>query len=158
MSLIFDRAVFLEANGLNKTLKQAIIDGDLSGGGGSAITEIFATEIVIGSNGPTITGLVHFKAIGAKTISSVSVQLYEKGAIVSGILEVDIKINTTPNDVGMASIFTVKPSFDFSTAVDYDSSSGTLASSSVASGSFLRLDITSIPSGFRGTIYVSCYA
>lgn len=34
MSLIQDRAVYITADGINKTLKQAIIDGDLSGGGG----------------------------------------------------------------------------------------------------------------------------
>lgn len=40
MSLIQDRAVFVTANTLNKTLEQAIIDGDLAGGGGSGVVTV----------------------------------------------------------------------------------------------------------------------
>lgn len=159
MALIQDRAVYLNASGLNKTLEQAIIDGDLSGGGGGGgATEIFATEIVIGSSAATITGLLHFRSPSAKTITGLVVQIYEKNGIATGILEVDIKKNSSPDDVGMTSIFTTKPVFDFAVVSDYATDTGTRSTSAIASGEFLRIDLTSIPAGFKGTLYVSCYA
>lgn len=158
MSLILDRAVYVEANGLNKTLKQAIVDGDLSGGGGSGSLEIFNATVTVGTSASTITGLLHFRSPAAGAISSVVVQLFEKGGVSSGTLEIDIKKNTSPDDVGMASIFSVKPSFNFATAVNYETSTGTINTSSFSSGDYLRLDLTSIPSGFRGHIQVMVYA
>lgn len=158
MAKIDDRAVYLKANSLNKTLFQAIVDGDLSGGGGGGSTEVFNTEIIVGAGAATITGLLHFRSPSAKTISSVVVTLYEKNGIASGTLEVDLKKNSSPDDVGMSSIFSVKPSFDFSLAADYSSSSGTLSTSSLSTGDFLRIDLTSIPSAWRGVVHVSCYA
>lgn len=154
-----DDRVYLTASGLNKTLKQAIIDGDLSGGGGGGgATEIFNVTVTVGTSAATLTGLLHFRAPSALTISSVVVQLFEKGGISSGTLEVDVKKNTSPDDIGMTSIFSAKPSFDFATAANYDTSSGTLSTSSLSTGNYLRLDLTSIPSGFRGSVQVMVYA
>lgn len=233
MSLILDKAVYIEANGLNKTLKQAIVDGNFSGGGSSpdataavkgvlkltndlggtadlptvpallskapldspsltgtpsaptpaaldnstkiattqfvqqAITasvtsptpfEIFNCQIQIATEAVSASGLVHFRAPVALNISSVAAQIYEKNGVVTGSLTVDIKKNSTPNDVGMVSIFSTLPTFNFATAVDYDSSTGTRSTSAIAVGQYLRLDLTSIPAGFRGTVHVSCYA
>lgn len=159
MSLILDRAVYVEANGINKTLKQAIVDGDIgAGGGGGGTLEIFNLTVTIGTDAATLTGLCHFRCPASATISSIVIQLFEKGAVSSGTLEADIKKNTTPNDTGMTSIFSVKPSFNFATAADYATSSGTLSTSSLSAGDYLRLDLTSIPSGFRGHIQVQAYA
>jgi hypothetical protein len=160
MAKIEDRAIYLSANGLNKTLEQAIIDGDIGAGGVGAgsSTEVFNSEIFVGAEAASLTGLSHFRAPSSKTISSVVVTLYEMNGISSGVLEIDIKLNSTPDDVGMTSIFSTLPSFDFSTSANYDTSNGVRSTSSVPSGNFLRLDITSIPSGWRGVVHVSCYA
>jgi hypothetical protein len=48
----------------------------------------------------------------------------------------------------------VKPSFNFSTAVDYETSTGTVSSANIPAGRYLRLDLTSIPSGFLGHIQI----
>jgi hypothetical protein len=160
MSLIQDRAVYVTADGINKTLQQAIIDGDLSGGGGGGggAVEIFNNFITLGSSAATLTGVNYFRAPSALTISSVVVQLWLKNGVSAGTLSVDIKKNTTPSNTGMTSIFSAQPSFDFSSDPDYSTSSGTLSTSSVAAGEWLRLDATSIPSGFIGTFSVMVYA
>jgi hypothetical protein len=154
MAKIFDKAVYLEANGLNKTLKQAIIDGDLSGGG-SSVVELFQTTLSV--YGSTITGAFYFRAPKAITINNIKLTLFNKSGISTGTLEVDIKKNTTPDDVGMTSIFSAKPSRDFSTDADYSESSGTMSTSAVANGEWLRLDVTSIPSGWVGLCHVIAY-
>lgn len=114
----------------------------------------------VGLNGvsPTATGILHFKAPKNMAITSCVVQVFEKNGVVSGTLEVDIKKNATPNDTGMTSIFSVKPSFNFASISDYAESTGTLATTSVSSGEYLRLDATSIPSGFIGYIQVAVMA
>lgn len=158
MSLIDDRAVWVTADGINKTLKNAIQDGDIGGPGGASPVEIF--NFTMGTRGTesTITGAMHFRAPQGLTISSVVIQIYEKNGVSSGTLTVDIKKNTSPNDVGMTSIFSAAPSFDFSTAADYATSSGTISTSSVSSGNYLRVDVTSIPSGWAGYFQVMVYA
>jgi hypothetical protein len=110
-------------------------------------------------------GILYFKAPRDVTISTVSVQLFEKKGIVSGILEVDIKAssNKTPNASLMTSVFTTKPSLDFSSSgvVDYSQTTNQALSQTtnkIATGDFLRLDITSIPLGFNGSIHVVVHA
>ena len=153
-----DDKVYLTANALNKTLKQAIIDGDLGGGASTSVYEIFNTTVTIGTSASTATGLLHFRAPALLTITSIVVQIFEKNGVSSGTLEVDIKKNSSPDNIGMTSIFSVKPSFNFSTAPNYSTSSGTMSTSAVTSGDFLRLDLTSIPSGWRGSLQVQVYA
>lgn len=51
-SLINDDKIYVTASSLNKTLKQAVIDGDLSGGGGGAldVASYTANQTLTGSN------------------------------------------------------------------------------------------------------------
>jgi len=104
------------------------------------------------------SGYLHFKAPKNLLFSTIKAQIYEKNGIISGFLEIDIKKNNTPDDTGMTSIFSIKPKTDFSTNVDYAEFTGTLSSSGVNLGQYLRLDITQIPAGFSGTIQVIAYA
>ena len=108
-------------------------------------------------------GVLFFKAPRDITIDSISVQLFEKKGVASGTLQVDIKksSNKTPNTT--TSIFTTKPSLDFSspTVVDYSQTTNQVINQSnnrIATGEFLRLDITSIPTGFNGSIHVVAHA
>ena len=128
MALTQDRAVFVTANGINKTLKQAIIDGNIGGGGGgSGATQLFNIEIQMPSSGTVVSGFIHCRVPFSGTISSVVVTLFNKNAIASGTLTVDIKKNSTPDNTGMTSIFSVLPSFDFSIDADYSEKTGTLS-------------------------------
>jgi hypothetical protein len=163
MAKIEDRAVYLKANSLNKTLHQAILDGDIGpsggGGGGGGSTELFNHTVQVnGSSYSSLTGLNYFRAPASGSISSVKLQIWTMNGIVAGEMAIDIKKNTTPDDVGMTSILSAPASIDFATAADYDIATGALASASFSSGDFIRLDVTSIPIGFVGTISISVYA
>jgi hypothetical protein len=159
MALIQDNAVFVTASGINKTLKQAVIDGDLgAGGGGGGSTEIFNNVIILSSSAATLTGLNYFRAPSGLTISSIVVQLWTKGAVASGNLTIDIKKNNSPAAAGMTSIFSVLPTFNFASASDYSTSTGTISTSGLSGGDWLRLDVTSIPSGWSGRFSVMAYA
>jgi len=157
MALTEDRAVFLEANGLNKTLKQAIIDGDLSGGGGSSSFEVFNAIISVGDTAP-VNGVSFYLPSVGKTINFVRLMAWDLLGVSSGSLEVDIKKNSTPDDVGMATIFTTKPIIDFSTASNYATDGGTLSSGAYTGSEVLRLDVTNIPAGWNGKFSVVVFA
>lgn len=152
-----DDRVFVTADGINKTLKQAIEDGDIGGGGGGGVVEVFNHVVTLGSNPATLTGLSYFMAPMAMTISSVRLVVYNKNGISSGFLEYDIKKNSTPDGAGMTSILTTKPIIDFSTDPDYTLDSGVIATSAVSNNHFLRLDITSIPPNWSGSFQVLVY-
>ena len=146
-----DRAVKITALGLNKSLKQAIIDGDLSGGGGGGggIIEVFNATVANSTGATSLTGVAYFKAPQGMTINKVVLQIYEKGSITTGSLTMDLKKNTTPDSVGMASIFTTLPTINFTTATNYQTNSGVLntGATTLADGDWIRLDFTSIPTG-----------
>lgn len=159
MALIQDKAVFVTANGINKTLRQAIIDGNIgAGGGGASSTQLFNVEIPINAVASSIMGLLHCRVPFARLVSTLVVTLYNKGSVSSGTLTVDIKKNTTPDDIGMTSIFSSPPSFDFATDPDYSEKTGTLETSALSAGDWLRIDVTSIPTGWVGTFHVSMYS
>jgi hypothetical protein len=120
--------------------------------------EIFNTIVTKGSSDTSVTGVLHFKAPKNLTISYVQIQIFEKGSTSSGSLTIDVKKNTSPDSVGMASVFSVLPTFDFSTISDYATSSGTLSVTSVSEGDYLRLDMTAVPATFTGSFQVIMYA
>ena len=62
----------------------------------------------------------------------------------------DIKIAS----IADGSVLSSKPSFNFATAQDYATSTGTVVPLIISSGTYLRLDLTSIPSGFLGHIQI----
>jgi hypothetical protein len=121
--------------------------------------EIYNNEILLGSSFSTLTGLGYFKATSDFTLSSCEIQIFETGSISTGTLEIDIKKNTSPDNTGMASVFSIRPSIDFSGASDFDVSSNQVfnpASDDIEIGDFLRLDVTSLPVGlakFRLILY-----
>lgn len=153
-----DDRVFVTASGINKTLKDAIQDGDIGGGGGGGgMIEVFNHVVSIGSSAATLTGLSYFMAPTPFNITSVRLLVYSKNAITSGFLEIDVKKNTTPDNVGMTSILTTKPIIDFSIDPDYTLSSGVISTAAVSNNNFLRLDVTSIPTGWAGQFQVIVY-
>ena len=119
---------------------------------------VYDADVKLGASASSVTGLIHYKAIQAFTVTTVEIQIFDKGAITSGILEIDVRKNVSPDDTGMTSIMSTLPSIDFSTASDYDTSSGILsvAEQDIAFDEFLRFDITSLPIGlgkFRILVY-----
>lgn len=106
-------------------------------------------------NKPSVSkGYLHFKVPKAITFNTCILQVFDKNGIVSGSLTIDIKYNTTANDIGMTTIFSVAPTIDFATASDYATSNGTMSVTTIPAGSYVRLDVTSIPSGWVGYCHV----
>ena len=115
---------------------------------GTAV-EILNNDVIISNPSNTFTGMSYFKAPFDFTLSACSIQIFEKGGITSGELEVDILKNTSPDDTGMTTVFTTKPNIDFDTATDYEEDSGVFSGTGqVNEGDILRFDITSIPQGY----------
>ena len=155
---VLDRGVYLTALGLNKSLRQAIIDGDLSGGGGgSGVVEIFNSTVVVNGLASSLTGLSYFMASKSITINFIRLQVFQKNGISTGNLVVDLKKNSTPDETGMTSIFSAQPVRNFATDTDYSFDSGTLSTTSLTQGDYLRLDVTSIPTGWVGKFQISAY-
>lgn len=115
--------------------------------GGSGKVEIFNLDVYGGVPSGSLTGLLYHEIIQDCRITNVQIQIFEKGIITTGNLQIDIKKNTTPDNVGMNSILDILPTVDFATATDYQKANGTLNSTNqnVVIGDILRLDITQIP-------------
>lgn len=153
-----DRAVYITANGINKTLRQAIIDGDIgTPGGGGGLVEVFNHVVLVNGSAPSLTGLSYFMIPQALTLSFVKLQVYSRNGVSVGNLTVDIKKNTTPDSVGMTSIFSAQPSIPFASSADYASSSGVLSVSTASIGDYYRLDITSLPAQWVGKFQIAVY-
>lgn len=114
-------------------------------------------DLVINSTSSlTLTGLDVFRAQSDFTLIDAKVGIFEVGSL-TGILEMDIKRNSSLDPVGFSSVFTTEPSVDFGTASDYDESSNAVFDAgqiSVTEGTYLRLDITSLPSPIISKFYV----
>jgi hypothetical protein len=115
---------------------------------GAAPIEIFNADIINSSSASTLTGLLHHEIIAALRITKVKIQIFSKGLITSGQLQIDIKKNSSPDDIGMESLFTTRPTIDFSTASDFQSAEGVfdITKQNLTVGEFLRLDVTALPS------------
>lgn len=95
-------------------------------------------------------GVYYWESEDTFTLTSAFLRIYEVGSL-TGDLEIDIKRSTTDlDDSSFFTIFTTRPSIDFSTASDYDESINQVfdpGQIDISPGDFLRLDITSFPSG-----------
>jgi hypothetical protein len=95
----------------------------------------------------SLTGMYFYKAKQGIRITKLEIQIYEKGAIASGSLTVDLKKSSSLNPVGFASIMTTQATIDFSTANDFDLNAGVINSTlnELAVNEYLRLDVTALP-------------
>jgi hypothetical protein len=126
---------------------------------GSAPIEIFNVTILNASSAASLTGLTFYRAPTSFNISLVQVEIFEKGAISSGTLSIDIKKGISLDDADLSTVLTTQPAIDFSTASDFDIETGVLDTDeqSVLQGEVVRLDVTSLPSIPLGKFRVSVY-
>lgn len=123
---------------------------------GAGKVEVYNFVLGNATSASTLTGIAYYTAPSAFTLIDAKVGIFEKGTL-TGTLEMDIKKNTSRDDVGMTTVFTTKPSIAFAGASDFDDSSNTVFDSgqtAVALGDVLRLDITALPSPVIGKFYV----
>ena len=116
--------------------------------------EVFKYLILNGSSFSTATGLDYYRAEDNFSVTKVAIQIFEKNGVSSGSLEIDVKKSVTNLDgTSFSTIMTTKPSISFATASDYDESTNqviNVLNSGITAGQYLRLDITSTPSGAGG--------
>jgi hypothetical protein len=124
---------------------------------GAAKIEIWNDRFLISNPGSSLTGVDLWRAPSEFTLLDAKVGIFEESGI-TGILEMDIQKSVDLNPANFSSVFTTKPSLDFSATSDYDESSNAVfdvAEQTVAAGSWLRLDISSIPTPIGGfTVYL----
>lgn len=97
----------------------------------------------------TFTGLDFFRVQSSFDLTDAKVYIFLKGSL-TGTLEVDIQKSSTADFTSSVSVFSTKPSIDFSTASSYDESNNAVldeTNKSVSEGDYLRLDVSSLPSG-----------
>jgi hypothetical protein len=130
--------------------------------GSAAKIEVFDGNVYLGVLASTLTGIFYYVAKENFTLTACRLRIYEKAPITGGTLEIDVKVNGTFNDTGMASVFTTRPSVNFATASDYDFSTNQVFDNTkinITANQVLRIDITSLPStgGFLGKFYLQFY-
>lgn len=109
----------------------------------------------------TLTGIYYHEADDNFTITNAFLRIFETGAL-AGSVEIDIKKSVTDlNGTSFVSIFTTRPSVNYSTASNYDSSTNQVfdvGQINVSVGDFIRLDITQAPTnGVVSKILITVY-
>jgi hypothetical protein len=113
---------------------------------GGSVIELVNQDIINASSAGSLTGLFYYKATYDFTVTSVQVQIYEKGIISSGSVTLDVLKSATLGGT-YTSVLSVLPTINFATASDYDSNSGTLNPTyqDILTDEVLRVDITALP-------------
>lgn len=123
--------------------------------------EVFKYWLLNGSSFPTATAIDYYEAIEDFILTDAVVRIFEKGSL-TGSVEIDVKRSTTDMDsASFTSVFTTRPSVNYTTAVDYQRSTNQVfdsAQTSIQAGDILRLDITGVPtSGVLSRIQLIVY-
>ena len=124
-----------------------------------SLIPIFDETVYSATAAASLTAVLFFQAKQAMKVVRVRVQIFDKGSISSGTLEIDCKKSTSLNPAGFATILTTLPSINFATAANYDSDDAVINSSlnTLAIDQYIRIDVTALPttplSKFRVIVY-----
>lgn len=118
----------------------------------------FDGTMINASDYASATGLIFHRVTASIDLTDAKVAIFDKGAVSSGTLEIDIQKASSPDFTSSVSVFTTKPSLDLSVASNYTESSNAVLSVSnkaLSEGDYIRLDVSSLPSGLgKFQIYV----
>lgn len=130
----------------------------------TANKKVFFNGTVRGASSfTTATNAAQLRVESSIDVTDVKVAIYDDTtAITSGTLEIDI-IKATGSGDGpdfstSVSIFTTRPSIDFSTASDYDESISAIlsvANASLVEGDYIQMNVTSKPASL-GRFFFYC--
>jgi hypothetical protein len=123
-----------------------------------SLIPIFDETIYSRSSASGYTGLLYYQAKQAIKVTKVLVQIYAKGSISSGTIEIDAK-KAASLGASFSTIMTTKPSINFATASDYDFDDGAINASlnSLAVDDYLRIDVTTLPTTPLGKFIIIVY-
>lgn len=125
----------------------------------AARVSVFEDEVKNATMASSLTGIAFFRAPVDFILIEAKVSIFQHG-VLTGTLEIDVHRQNSLNQTGSVSVFTTKPSLNFSTVVDYQESNNAVfgAANEISEGQYLRLDITSMPTGgVLGHFYVTVY-
>lgn len=93
-------------------------------------------------------GLGLYRATNAFTFSLAKLAVFDVSGL-TGTLEIDVQKSSSPDFTSSVSIFTTRPSINVATSGNYAESTNAVigASGAISDGDWLRLDITSLPTG-----------
>lgn len=122
---------------------------------------VFKTLVMNASSANTLTGLLYYIADDAFTLTSATIQIFEKGSL-GGALEINLKKSTTDLDnPSFATVFVTAPRITMGAAANYDISSNQVFDNnqvSIAAGDIIRFDVTEMPtSGVLGKFLLNVY-
>ena len=104
----------------------------------------------------SMTGALFHRVQAGIDITDCKIVLYDKGAVSSGTLELDVQKSSSLDFASSVSVFTTKPSLDLSVAASYSESSNAVldnTNKSLSEGDYIRIDVTALPSGL-GKLFV----
>lgn len=110
---------------------------------------VFDELIVNASSFSTLTGFAMYRVQAAFNLTDAKVYIFTKGSL-TGTLEIDVQKASSSDFTSSVSVFTTQPSIVYSGASDYDESSNAVFDGTnkvLVAGDYLRLDITSMPTG-----------
>jgi hypothetical protein len=96
-----------------------------------------------------VDDLIRYNATFDFTLTEAKIYIFTKGSL-TGTLELDVKKNSSLNPAGFSSVFTTKPSIDYSTISNYGSSTNQVldaTAKNISAGDWLKVDITEMPGG-----------
>lgn len=104
----------------------------------------------------SLTGLTLWRSPFNFTLTEARIVVYDINGN-SGTLELDVKKLISPSLNTFSSVFTTKPSVSFPTVANYTQSSNAVfdnALKDIITNDYLRLDITSLPSGILSKCHI----
>lgn len=130
---------------------QADFDTRISSLEGSASKiVVFDSTIYNASTASSLTGIIFFRAASAFSLTAAVVSIYDTtGLSLSGTLSFDVQKASSPDFSSSTSVFTTKPSLTSFTSYTESSNAvfKTDGTEDIAADDFLRLDISSLPTG-----------
>ncbi len=100
----------------------------------------------------TATGLIFHRVQSAIDLTDAKVILFDKNGVSSGTVSIDIQKASATNDFSSSvTVFSTQPSLDLSVASNFTESSNAVftAAKTLAEGDWLRIDISSNPTGLQ---------
>jgi hypothetical protein len=112
--------------------------------------EVFNGTILTATAFSQLTGFVFYRFSSNVTLTDAKVGIFDKGAVTSGTLSVDIQKANSLDFSSSVSVFTTEPSLNLATDPNYsESSNAVFNGASFSEGDYLRLDISSLPVGLN---------
>ena len=119
---------------------------------GASKVAIWNDRVILTNPGPSLTGWDLWQAPAEFTLLEAKIGIFLEAGI-TGIFEMDVQKSVDLDPANFSTVFTTKPSIDFSTASDYDESTNAvfdILEQTVAVNEWLRLDLSSLPAPIGG--------